>query len=145
MKGKMITTQQRKNRGLLVMLMEHVKWLQKKTGKKLFNIRWYQDTYYNEVMVNKDKKSVINCDSTCCVSGWVALCPAFVEQGIKMGENGSARFQGAYGDFISSTDTFVDLFGIDSLTAGRLIYSSAWAKSKDKVTVDDVIKLVKGW
>jgi hypothetical protein len=130
--------QQLTNRKLLIKLMQHVKKMEQFFNKELFDLRDFQSSY----KISKTKSQVINCGTTCCVSGWVAICPAFTEQGVRQGEYlGEARLKD-----LDETETMVELLGIDYSTAHNLIITGDYATSPSGYpSIDDVIKFVKSF
>lgn len=142
----MITTKQRKNRKLLITLMEYVGKLETKFQKKLFDMSTFQHTgRENTTEIKKNKKDIIECGTTCCVSGWIAQCPAFQEQGVVIDSyDGSAHMSTCF----NPETTFMSLFGINKFRARGLICGTdhnLMGYPNGMITISQVIRVIKSW
>jgi hypothetical protein len=134
------TTQQLTNRKLLITLMEYVGKLEKAFHKELFDLSDFQTG--KNYKLSKTKAQVVKCGTKCCISGWVAICPAFKEQGVRQG---SYIGEALLGD-LDATQTMERLLGIDHGTANNLIFLGDYGTGDySDVTLKDVISYVKSW
>ena len=143
----MATEKQLNNRKLLIALMEHVSDLQKQTRRKFFGLSWFQKSMLGFKKegsnLSKNKGDIINCGTKCCVSGWIAICPAFIEQGISQGPQGEAILNRTFDNRVLAIQI---LFGFGHKESNFLMSASyKQGGAGDKETPEDVINLVNYW
>lgn len=146
--------QQKYNKRLLVLLLKHVEKIENQTRKRLFDLSTFQSNILRKVKYTK--KQIIRCNTQCCVSGWIAVCPAFTEQGVIPDRDSGAatiknpKWKGQYDQYnyetYDPTETFQILFGCTSKQATDLIYMGHWKNADpESITIKDCIKFINTW
>lgn len=131
----MKTTVQKENIRKAIAVMERVK-RHEIGNRNLLDMRFYNTAAYYDIQPYAEER-ILECGTTCCFAGWLAISPEFNDLGVVPTLGGAPCLPK-----LGVSETFEILFGINSTTCDNLIYgfNSYYSKRHKDVTVDDVIR-----